>query len=154
VLVVAIPFICHSLPVVADDRAATEFFEKSIRPLIVEKCQTCHGAKTAKAGLRLTDRASLLKGGDSGPAVVPNAPNESPLVHAVRYLDEVKMPPAQKLSVSEIAAIERWVASGAEWPSSKSKATLTKGFEPSAAHWTWWAFQRTDGPGSVAQRLI
>jgi len=64
--------------------------------------------KTAKAGLKLTDRASMLKGGDSGPAVVANSPNESLLVHAVRYIDEPKMPPKQKLSAVEIAAIERW----------------------------------------------
>ena len=55
----------------ADDRAAIDFFEKSIRPLIAERCQSCHGEAKAKAGLRLTDRESLMKGGDSGPAVVP-----------------------------------------------------------------------------------
>src|SRR4051812_47678959 len=71
-----LPF--HELPVQADDSAATAYFEKSIRPLIVERCQPCHGEEKAKAGLRLTDRASLLKGRESGPAVVPNAPDESP----------------------------------------------------------------------------
>src|SRR5262245_45645313 len=75
-------------PSMAEDRAAIDFFEKSIRPLIVEKCQSCHGAAKAKAGLRLMDRESLLKGGDSGPAVVPNAPEESRLIQAVRYLGE------------------------------------------------------------------
>ena len=96
----------------ADDRAAIDFFEKSIRPLIAERCQSCHGAAKAKAGLRLTDRESLMKGGDSGPAVVPNAPDESRLVQAVRYLGELKMPPKQKLSRPQIEALERWVASG------------------------------------------
>src|SRR3954471_5378441 len=92
----------HASPLTADDTAASAFFEKSIRPLLVEKCQSCHGEEKAKAGLRLTDRESLLKGGESGPAVVPSAPDESPLVLAVRYLDEPKMPPKQKLSAGEI----------------------------------------------------
>jgi cytochrome c553 len=141
----------HAFPLKADDAAATDFFEKSIRPLIVERCQSCHGEKKAKAGLRLTDRESLLKGGESGPAVVPNAPDESRLVQAVRYLDEPKMPPKQKLSAGEIAAIERWVASGAPWPSSKAGTTTTAGFEPTSAHRGWWAFQpvRSEPPPAV-----
>ena len=111
----------HAFPLKADDATAIDFFEKSIRPLIVEKCQSCHGEQKAKAGLRLTDRESLLKGGESGPAVVPAAPDESRLIRAVRYLDEPKMPPKQKLSAGEIAALERWVASGAPWPSSHDR---------------------------------
>ena len=95
-------------------------------PLIVAKCQSCHGEQKAKAGLRLTDRESLLKGGESGPAVVPAAADESLLIRAVRYLDEPKMPPKQKLSAGEIAALERWVASGAPWPSSKAGTTTTQ----------------------------
>ena len=117
-IVGTLPFALYAVPSWAEDAAAIDFFEKSIRPLIVEKCQSCHGDKKAKAGLRLTDRASLLQGGESGPAVVPHAPDESPLIRAVRYLDEPKMPPKQKLSAGEIAALERWVASGAPWPSS------------------------------------
>src|SRR3954447_417362 len=101
----------------ADDTAATDFFETSIRPLFVEKCQPCHGEKKAKSGLRLTDRDSLVKGGEGGAAVVPGSPDQSPLIRAVRYVDELKMPPKQKLTVGEIAALERWVASGAPWPS-------------------------------------
>ncbi len=137
----------------ADDRAAIDFFEKSIRPLIAEKCQSCHGAAKAKAGLRLTDRESLMKGGDSGPAVVPNAPDESRLVQAVRYLGELKMPPKQKLSRAQVDALERWVASGAPWPSSASPASATTSadFQPTPAQRRWWAFQpvRNEAPPSV-----
>jgi hypothetical protein len=135
----------------AEDSAAIDFFEKTIRPLIVEKCQSCHGAGKAKAGLRLTDRESLLKGGDSGPAVVPNAPEESRLIQAVRYLDEPKMPPKQKLSTAQVDALERWVASGAPWPSSPVRATTPARFEPTPAHRRWWAFQsvRSEAPPVV-----
>ena len=140
VVVGALGFGFHAFPLKADDATAAEFFEKSIRPLIVAKCQSCHGEQKAKAGLRLTDRESLLKGGESGPAVVPAAKDESLLIRAVRYLDEPKMPPKQKLSAGEIAALERWVASGAPWPSSKSGTTTTR-YEPNSAHRSWWAFQ-------------
>src|SRR5262245_33567237 len=52
----------------AADPAAAEFFEKEIRPLLAEKCQKCHGGSKPRAGLRLTARGLVLKGGDSGPA--------------------------------------------------------------------------------------
>ena len=144
-------FLTHASALKAGDTADIAFFETSIRPLIVEKCQTCHGNEKAKAGLRLTDRESLLKGGESGPAVVPKQPEESRLVHAVRYLDELKMPPKEKLSAGEIAAIERWVASGAPWPASTSVTTTAAEFKPTAAHKAWWAFQpvRSEPPPVV-----
>ncbi len=69
-VVAALQVASHGFAVKADDTAAIAFFEKSIRPLFVAKCQSCHGEKKAKAGLRLTDRGSLLKGGESGPAVI------------------------------------------------------------------------------------
>ena len=152
VVILLAAFVSNSGPLKADDASDVAFFETSIRPLIVEKCQTCHGNDKAKGGLRLTDREALLKGGESGPAVVPKAPAESRLVHAVRYLDELKMPPKQRLSDGEIAAIEKWIASGAPWPaSSTSKTTALASFEPSPAHKAWWAFQplRSEPPPSA-----
>src|SRR6516225_7537681 len=47
------------------------FFETKIRPVLVERCYECHGEKKQKGGLRLDGKAALLKGGDSGPIVVP-----------------------------------------------------------------------------------
>ncbi len=150
-VVAALQVASHGFAVKADDTAAIAFFEKSIRPLFVAKCQSCHGEKKAKAGLRLTDRGSLLKGGESGPAVIPAAPDESRLIRAVRYLDEPKMPPKQKLSAGEIAALERWVASGAPWPSSTTGPSTTR-VEATAAQRGWWAFQpvRSEPPPAIA----
>jgi cytochrome c553 len=138
-------------PSMAEDPTAIDFFEKSVRPLIVESCQPCHGTGKTKGGLRLTDRESLLKGGDSGPAVVPNAPDESRLIQAVRYLDEPKMPPKQRLSTAQVAALERWVASGAPWPSSRERTTTPAGNQPTTAQQHWWAFQpvRSERPPAV-----
>ena len=102
----------------ADD----EFFEKQIRPILVERCQSCHGDQKPKGGLRLTSREMLLRGGDTGPAVLPGKPEESLLVQAVGYLDEPKMPPKQKLSDADVAKLTRWVALGASWPASNTTA--------------------------------
>ena len=97
----------------ADD---TEFFEKSIRPLLVAKCWPCHGdLPKTKGGLRLTSRANILQGGDSGPAAVSGKPGESLLVQAVRYDQELKMPPKGKLRTarsSSSRAGSRWGSPG------------------------------------------
>jgi hypothetical protein len=76
-----------------------EFFEKKIRPLLIEHCYKCHSAeaKELKGELRLDLKAGWQAGGESGgPAVVPGKPDESPLVRAVRLDDDVSaMPPNQ-----------------------------------------------------------
>src|SRR4051794_11838287 len=72
----------------ADSKVQVErvrFFEQRIRPLLVEKCNACHGAEKQKGRLRLDSREAMLKGGDSGPAIVPGKPAESLLVEAVNY---------------------------------------------------------------------
>ena len=105
-----------ALPAPAADPAAVEHFEKAVRPLLVQHCQKCHGEK-AKGGLKLTGRVELLKGGDTGPAVVPGDAAKSLLIQAVKYDGEWKMPPAGKLKQTEIDALTKWVADGAAWPS-------------------------------------
>ena len=105
-----------SEPSATPDPSATAFFERAVRPILVERCQTCHGSKKAKGDLRLDSRASVLAGGESGPAIVPGAPGESLLVDAINYGELHQMPPKSKLSTSEIAALTRWVEIGAPWP--------------------------------------
>src|SRR5687767_5203620 len=91
--------ICAFFPsrVSADDRAGTAFFERSIRPLLVQRCYSCHSseAKSLKGGLLLDSKAGWARGGDGGHAViVPGKPDESAIVRAVRYEDaKLQMPP-------------------------------------------------------------
>ena len=75
-----------------------EFFEKEIRPLLAEHCFECHSRKAGrlKAELLLDSRQGMLKGGDSGPAIVVSNADESLLIQAVRY-DAFEMPPKGKL---------------------------------------------------------
>jgi cytochrome c553 len=97
--------------------AQFEFFEAKIRPLLVNSCFECH-TDDEKGGLRLDSRSSLLKGGDSGPAIVPGNPDASLLMKAVRHAEGVsKMPRrAPKLADLQIAALAEWITMGAPWP--------------------------------------
>jgi cytochrome c553 len=97
------------------DRADVEFFEKSIRPILVARCLSCHGAEKQKGELRLDGRSAILTGGSTGPAVVPGNPKESLLVDAINYGDTVQMPPKSKLPPDEIATLTDWVKRGAPW---------------------------------------
>ena len=85
---------------------ALQFFERSIRPLLAEHCYECHSARSKKlqAGLRLDSRQAILRGGESGPAIVPGDAAESLLFTAVDY-ESFEMPPQGKLSQREIDAV-------------------------------------------------
>src|SRR3954469_1363300 len=106
----------------ADDKI--EFFEKQIRPLFAEHCYECHSAKAKKlkGDLRLDTREGVFRGGETGPALVPGNPDESPLITAVRYHDkDLRMPPPKddvprKLADIQINALVEWVRIGAPMP--------------------------------------
>ncbi|MGV3720013.1 MAG: c-type cytochrome domain-containing protein, partial [Actinomycetota bacterium] len=98
-----------------------EFFEKKVRPILVESCQGCHNVKLASpmGGLRLDTRALAMKGGDRGPSVVPGNLEKSLLIRAVHYNDRtLQMPPKGKLKPDQIEALEAWIKMGAPWPGS------------------------------------
>ncbi len=97
-------------------REAAEFFESKIRPILADSCLGCHGKDAALGGLRLDSRAALLKGGATGPSVVPGDPEKSLLIAAVRHTGKLKMPQGSQLPPEQIAALEAWVKMGAPWP--------------------------------------
>jgi mono/diheme cytochrome c family protein len=104
-----------------------EFFESKIRPLLVESCFDCHTADE-KGGLRVDSRAALLKGGDTGPAIVVGDPDASLLIKAVRHADGIsKMPrSAAKLTDAQIGALAEWVKMGAPWPATVNTENTEK----------------------------
>ena len=125
--------------------ADLEFFEKNVRPVLVERCFKCHSsqAEKLKGGLFLDSREGLLKGGDEGPAVVPGVPEKSRLVEAISYGNvDFQMPPKGKLPEEQIKALTAWVKMGAPWPlteKSESKA-LVSSFDlrkRKSEHWAW-----------------
>ena len=139
-------FVCAFLIVVSAScpvRANDEFFEKEIRPLLVQHCQSCHGVRKQEGGLQLTSRELLLKGGETGQVIVPGQPDQSLLIRAVEYLDEPKMPPKQKLPEADISKLRRWIGMGAPWPESNSPPGNSQDgeFRVTPGQQSWWAYQ-------------
>jgi hypothetical protein len=129
---------------------AVEFFERRIRPVLVENCTSCHGDKRQQGGLRLDSRAALLKGSDTGPVVVPGEPDRSVLVQAVRYTGELKMPPKGKMPPEAIEALTQWVKLGAPWPDSTAGRPEVKAESIAAVRQRHWSFQSVRRPAVPA----
>jgi hypothetical protein len=129
-------------PAAGPDAADLEFFERHVRPLLHARCVECHGPRVQKGGLRLDTRAGVLAGGDTGPAVEPGNPDESPLVAAIGHGDALRMPPKSKLPAAEIATLTEWVARGAPWPEEAAApaggaAPRPFDLEARARHWSF-----------------
>ena len=118
-----------------------EFFENKVRPVLSKHCYKCHSAEATKVkgGLLLDTREATLKGGDSGPALVPGDAEKSLLIKAVRYTDpDLQMPPkGEKLSDAQVADLVAWVKMGAPDPRSE-KVQSAKSTVQGRDH---WAFQ-------------
>ena len=91
-------------------------FESKVRPVLVERCHKCHAGTTAKGGLRVDTRDALLKGGESGAAIIAGKPDESLLLQAVRHQNGLAMPPNGRLTESQIATLAEWIRTGAVFP--------------------------------------
>jgi hypothetical protein len=103
----------------AAEREGLDLFEKRIRPVLVDKCYSCHsaGAEKIKGNLVVDTREGLLKGGDTGPSITPGHPDKSLLIRALRWQDEeFKMPPKRRLPADVVADFETWVRKGAPDP--------------------------------------
>lgn len=148
-LLVALTFpLLSYLPVQAGDTPKVdtpeqiEFFEKRIRPLLVQHCYSCHSrdAKKLRGDLYLDSREGVRKGGSLGPAVVPGKPEESLLLKAVRHEREnLQMPPKEKLSAAEIADLAAWVKMGA--PDPRTAGTIASRKIDLEEGKKFWSFQ-------------
>lgn len=139
-LVGACAHLCTDLVAAGD--ADFEHFERKIRPLLVEHCYECHSAeaKTIHGGLRLDTAEGLLRGGDSGPALIAGKPAESLLIQTVLYDGDIEMPPAGKLPESDIAQLQQWVRQGAAHPPADETAIANRAgidFEAGRKHWSF-----------------
>ncbi|MCY2960805.1 MAG: PSD1 and planctomycete cytochrome C domain-containing protein [Planctomycetota bacterium] len=134
----------------ADDPAV--LFETRVRPILVNRCEECH-AETADGDLRVDSREALLKGGESGPAIVVGDPEASLLIQAVRQTHaKLKMPKRRaKLSDAEIATLEQWVEQGAFWPEAKpAGAAGSRPIGPEQR--AFWSFQPLAQPAVPATK--
>ncbi len=122
IIITAIFGSLHCSVLLADKAVSAEaqaemeaFFEYQVRPLLIDKCVSCHGEKKQHAGLRLDSRHAMLTGGDSGPSVVPTKPDESLLIEAVKR-ESFEMPPEETLDDDQVQILSRWVEMGVPWP--------------------------------------
>jgi hypothetical protein len=131
----------------AGPSAKDAFFDAKVRPVLEGTCLRCHGGAKVRGGLRLDSRASLLKGGDSGPAVVPGNAERSLLIRALRHTDDdLKMPPAKPLPDSVVADFVTWVNDGAAWPDRPSAA-------PASGHWAFEPIRRVEPPAGLGNPI-
>ncbi len=131
-----------------DTAAKEEFFEMRIRPLFANNCYACH-TDEHMGGLQLDTAEHALKGGKSGPVIVPGDPDRSLLVKAIHYNDNrLKMPPTGRLKDSEIADVETWIKNGAVWPSTAAAAPAAHSapYIITAEQRAFWSFRRIANP--------
>jgi mono/diheme cytochrome c family protein len=122
--------------------AGEDFFETKVRPIFANICSECHGDK-ATSGLHVYSRETLLKGGSRGPAIVPNDPEKSLLIQAVRQTGELKMPKGGKLTPEQVQNLTEWVRMGAPWPKSRPVQAVAASvpYKISPEQRSFWSFQ-------------
>ena len=151
----ALPFIAAAiaLTTTAQTIAVTD---KEVQPILEKRCFQCHGENLKMAGLDLRSRESILKGGLTGPALVPGHAAESLIYKRVTGELTPKMPmaPVPALTNSELALLKNWIDQGARWDTPAPAVTSAPGDKPNASYAEykervitdemrhWWAFQK------------
>jgi hypothetical protein len=128
-----------------------QFYQKQVQPILADNCYKCHShqADKIKGEFLLDSREALLKGGETGPAIVPGDPDKSLLIKAVRHTDaDLQMPPKKKLSDEEIAVLVQWVKAGAPYSEAALAGAPARGKKITDEDRKWWSFQPV-GPVSV-----
>jgi Protein of unknown function (DUF1553)/Protein of unknown function (DUF1549)/Planctomycete cytochrome C len=143
----------------AKETEKAEFFENRVRPLIAEKCQSCHGREKQLAALRLDSKMGVLSGGENGPSVIAGQVDQSLLIQAVRR-EGLEMPPDERLSEDEVSILEKWVRDGAYWPQeSESMASIALGDQEaikkkSREHWSFRPLVKPNVPTSLEASAV
>jgi len=129
-----------------------DFFEQRIRPPLVNECYECHGTKKQKGGLRVDSRDGLLKGGDSGPALIAGDAKKSLLLRAIKHEKADPQMPKDRpqLAASVIADFVTWVNSGApdprdQPPTDTTRSEMTWETKVNASK-DWWSFKPVQNP--------
>jgi hypothetical protein len=135
---------------VSDEPEAMKFFRDKIEPVLKSECYRCHSKQVddVKGGLLLDSRASVLRGGDSGPAVIAGKSGESLLIQAIRHEGDLAMPPKKpKLSERTIADFVKWVEMGVPDPRG-GDASTAGGLDLKEArrHWSFQPVRKSAPP--------
>ena len=166
-LLVFTSVICASLLAAADDASEHEYYRTHVAPLLKQRCGACHshGTRTAKGGLVVDSRTALLTGGETGPAIDLQRPDQSLILQAIRRQGGLEMPPqgeGEPLTAAEIAIVEKWIRAGAHAPEVAATSPVASG--PSKRKQgpitdedrRWWAFSPVSegaATGEIDDRL-
>lgn len=123
-----------------------DFFERSIRPVLLERCIECHGSINQKGGLRLDSRQAIIEGGKSGSVIVLGNPNASKLISSIKHQGQLKMPRDKKLPDIQIKAFEKWITLDLPWPDSVK--IVSKNLKPANDHWAFLPVKKIEPPAS------
>ncbi len=149
---VVLAFVAPTMVRADDDPASDDFFERRVRPVLIEHCAECHGAERQESDLRVDASTSLRSGGASGkPAVVPGDLDASLLVAAIEHRDGLEMPPDGPLDDAVIADLKAWIAAGATWPAASDQPeVLTSAEKLARQRGDHWALQPIVEPPAPA----
>jgi hypothetical protein len=156
-----VPGVAAATPLGDPAQAEIAFFESKVRPVLSTQCYSCHSrlATKVKGGLLVDSREAMLKGGDSGPAIVPGQPDKSRLIQAVRWATkDLQMPQKAKLPEAAISDLAAWVKAGAPWPKEPGIRPAGPGSDSAydrsrKEHWAWQP-HRPAPPGTDIDRLV
>ncbi len=123
------------------DPTLFDHFEAHVRPILIERCQSCHGPDEQSSSFRVDSREAILQGGELGLAIVPGEPEKSPLVESIRRHGKRPMPPDDPLPPDQVDAIVDWVKGGAPWPKRSAPAS-----EKWRKHWAFQPLKRSPMP--------
>lgn len=148
VLTAAVSFSADAPKLAVQNAEGVRYFETHIRPLLAKHCYECHGEKDQESSLRLDTWTGLMKGGETGTAIVEGKPAQSLLLTAVKYQDpNLQMPPEDRLSKQEIAKLEHWIRIGAPHPDATGTSVATKKKRISLEEGRkFWSFRRPVKP--------
>ena len=140
----------HGVCSAAVQNQDVEFFEKKIRPVLAGECYECHSAEAqkSKGGLSLDTREGLLRGGESGAALVPGKASESLILSALRH-ESLEMPPKKKLSKEVVQDFLQWIEGGAPDPrtgESVAQGPVSMNIEKGREHWAFQAPKKGSVP--------
>lgn len=122
--------------------ADLDFFEKKVRPILIDRCYDCHSAEKGKTkgGLALDTQSAIQQGGDNGPALIAGNADKSLIIEAIRYQNrDMQMPPKSALPEAEVKILEEWVSRGAPDPRTQVVALGPRviDLEKGRQHWAF-----------------
>ena len=124
-------------------------FSRDVEPILSSRCHACHGPQQQMNGLRLDRQEDALRGGYSGPVILPGNSANSKLIHLVAGVrEDLVMPPVgERLTAREIAVLRAWIDQGAEWPQGETAvATADKAASEKVEHWSFHPLRRPPLP--------